>query len=202
MDNKLCKKHLRHTPQTPNIELEHRAFPWNKTLAGMKALIGFATRCACIMALWPTMLLWPCFVRANCCCSQRELPSELLTCDAAVAPPPAGDEATNQANRPLACTMCSTATGHKQARATLASDGSNVCSTDWLARCNCQYQRPTTAQSELEQLARPSKKSWSATLGEPPGKQIFAHSATGPAPLSVRASIQLPRSTAHCCAAG
>lgn len=124
-------------------------------MAGGNAKISFAARYTCFVALIP-MLLWPCFVRANCCCSGRQLQLELLDCSVADVQTTEGNEAADRDTTRLTCPRCCAATETEHAQASLPTEGSNEPAASWLARCECQLQSPATPLSAREDLRRSS----------------------------------------------
>ena len=156
------------------------ADPGETNVARRKAIIGFAARYSCVVALVP-MLLWPCFVRANCCCSDRQLQLELLDCHVPDVQVSEGDEAADlaTATMQLTCPRCHAATGKERAQTSLPTEESSEPAASWLTRCDCQLQSPATPLSAREDLRRSSVNTLCATFDSTPGVLFDTHTSIG-----------------------
>ena len=149
-------------------------------MARRKAIIGFAARYSCVVALVP-MLLWPCFVRANCCCSGQQLQLERSDCHVADAQVAERDEAADlaTATMQLTCPRCYSATEEEHAQTSLPSEESNEPAASWLARCDCKLQSLATPLSAREDLRRSSVNTLCATFDISPSVLFDAHTSIG-----------------------
>ena len=150
--------------------------PGETNMARRKAIIGFAARYSCVVALIP-MLLWPCFVRANCCCSGRQLQVELSGCHVADAQTTEGDEAAGRATTRLTCPRCCAATAIDHAQAILPTEESHEPAASWLARCDCQLQSPAAPLPERVELKRSSVNTLCDTFDSTLGEWLEAHAS-------------------------
>lgn len=131
-------------------------------MARKKSRWGLARWSTSVLALVP-MLLWPCFVRASCCCTERDqLLERLIAAGALATVPPADDSTDSIDSEPVleakfACPMCCAAVQYTGERTASDAHPENVaCSA--MARCKCQAELQTASLAPRIEISQQAGK--------------------------------------------
>ncbi len=114
------------------------------------------------LALVP-MLLWPCFVRASCCCAEREQLRERLIATGELADVPSSNESFDSIHgdqaleAKFACPMCCAA-AQRIADPFASDSGSKDVLCSAMARCNCQAELQTASLAQRVEITQQHSK--------------------------------------------